>query len=114
MGALLTAFNAVLPLFLVIFAGIVFSRTKTAGEIWVSVLNNYALKVGLPALVIASLILVIASLILVITSQIQVIISHIYAIISHDKDKTALFGCILLPLNCISDYQPVIPGYSFL
>ncbi len=56
MGALLTAFNAVLPLFLVIFAGVVFSRTKTAGEIWVSVLNNYALKVGLPALVIASLI----------------------------------------------------------
>lgn len=56
MGALLTAFNAVLPLFLVIFAGILFSRSKTASEIWVSVLNNYALKVGLPALVIASLI----------------------------------------------------------
>jgi hypothetical protein len=56
MGAFLTAFNAVLPLFLVIFSGILLSRSKSAGSHWVDVLNQYALKVGLPALVIASLI----------------------------------------------------------
>lgn len=56
MGAFLTALNAVLPLFLVIFAGILFSRSKSAGSHWVDVLNQYALKAGLPALVVASLI----------------------------------------------------------
>ena len=54
MGTLLIAFKAVTPLFLAIFAGIVFSRTKKASENWVDVLNNYALRIGLPALVIAS------------------------------------------------------------
>jgi len=55
MGTFLIAFKAVAPLFLAIFAGVVFSRTKSASEIWVDILNKYALRIGLPALVIASL-----------------------------------------------------------
>jgi len=55
MGTLLIAFKAVAPLFLAIFAGIIFSRTKSASEDWVEILNKYALRIGLPALVIASL-----------------------------------------------------------
>lgn len=55
MGTLLIAFKAVAPLFLAIFAGIVFSRTKSASDNWIEILNNYALRIGLPALVIASL-----------------------------------------------------------
>lgn len=55
MGTLLIAFKAIAPLFLAIFAGILFSRTKTASENWVDILNKYALRIGLPALVIASL-----------------------------------------------------------
>lgn len=56
MGTLLIAFKAVAPLFLAILAGVVFSRTKSASENWVDILNKYALRIGLPALVIASLI----------------------------------------------------------
>jgi len=55
MGAAIVAFKAVAPLFLAIFAGIVFSRSKVVTHNWVDILNKYALKVGLPALVIASL-----------------------------------------------------------
>jgi predicted permease len=55
MGTFLIAFKAVAPLFLAIFAGVVFSRTKSASENWVDILNKYALRIGLPALVIASL-----------------------------------------------------------
>jgi predicted permease len=55
MGTLVVAFKAVAPLFLAIFAGIVFSRTKSVSVDWVDILNKYALRIGLPALVIASL-----------------------------------------------------------
>lgn len=55
MGTLLIAFKAVAPLFLAILAGVVFSRTKSASENWVEILNKYALRIGLPALVMASL-----------------------------------------------------------
>ena len=55
MGAFLTAFETVLPLFLVIIAGAIFSRTKAASEEWIEILNKYALWIGFPALVIASL-----------------------------------------------------------
>ncbi len=55
MGAAIVAFKAVAPLFLAIFAGVAFSRSKTVTEKWVDILNKYALKIGLPALVIASL-----------------------------------------------------------
>lgn len=56
MGTLVIAFKSVAPLFLAIFAGIIFSRTKSVSENWVDILNRYALRIGLPALVIASLI----------------------------------------------------------
>ena len=55
MGNFLTAFETVLPLFLVIIAGALFSRTKAASEEWLEILNKYALWIGFPALVIASL-----------------------------------------------------------
>lgn len=55
MSALVTAFDAVLPLFLIILGGILFSRTKIASEEWVDVLNRYALWIGFPALVITLL-----------------------------------------------------------
>jgi predicted permease len=51
----LLAFKTVLPLFLVIFAGAVFTRSKVKTSGWVDVLNRYALYIGFPALVIASL-----------------------------------------------------------
>ena len=49
------ALKTVLPLFLVILAGLVFSRTKAASTTWIDILNKYALWIGFPALVIASL-----------------------------------------------------------
>ena len=55
MGAFMTAFNAVLPLFLIILAGLLFSRTRAASSYWIDVLNKYALWIGFPALVIHSL-----------------------------------------------------------
>ena len=55
MGAAIVAFKAVAPLFLAIFAGMAFSRSKTVTGNWIDILNKYALKIGLPALVIASL-----------------------------------------------------------
>ncbi len=56
MDSFLIALKTVLPLFLVIFTGVIFSRTKAASENWVEILNKYALWIGFPALVIASLI----------------------------------------------------------
>lgn len=56
MNTLLVAVKTVLPLFLVILAGTVFSRTKASSAHWVEVLNKYALYIGFPALVVASLI----------------------------------------------------------
>ncbi len=55
MGTFIIAFQTVLPLFLVILLGLVFSRTKAASLTWVEILNNYALWIGFPALIIASL-----------------------------------------------------------
>lgn len=55
MGPFIVAFETVLPLFLVIFAGVLFSRTKASSEYWVDILNKYALWIGFPALVITSL-----------------------------------------------------------
>lgn len=55
MGTAIIAFKAVAPLFLAIFAGMAFSRSKAVTENWIDILNKYALKIGLPALVIASL-----------------------------------------------------------
>ncbi len=55
MDTFLIAFETVLPLFLVIFTGWLFSRTGAASKSWVDILNKYALWIGFPALVIASL-----------------------------------------------------------
>lgn len=55
MDSFLISVKTILPLFLVIFIGILFSRTKAASITWVDILNKYALWIGLPALVIASL-----------------------------------------------------------
>jgi len=55
MAHFLLAVKTVLPLFLVIITGLIFSRTKAASITWIDVLNKYALWIGFPALVIASL-----------------------------------------------------------
>ena len=55
MGSFLIALNSVLPLFIIILAGLLFSRTKAASAYWIDVLNKYALWIGFPALVIHSL-----------------------------------------------------------
>ena len=51
----LLALKTVAPLFLVILTGILFSRTKVSSADWVNILNKYALYIGFPALVVASL-----------------------------------------------------------
>jgi len=55
MAHFLLALKTVSPLFLIIFSGILFSRTRTSSPEWVNILNKYALYIGFPALVIASL-----------------------------------------------------------
>lgn len=55
MGSFLIAFNTVLPLFLIIIAGFLFSKTRAASVYWIDVLNKFALWIGFPALVIHSL-----------------------------------------------------------
>ncbi len=51
----LLALKTVAPLFLIILTGILFSRTKVSSGEWVNILNKYALYIGFPALVVASL-----------------------------------------------------------
>ena len=55
MDTFVIAFKTVLPLFLVIFIGMGFTRTKIKVESWIEVLNKYALWIGFPALVVYSL-----------------------------------------------------------
>lgn len=55
MGTAIIAFKAVAPLFLAIFAGMAFSRSKQVNENWIEILNKYALFIGFPALIIAAL-----------------------------------------------------------
>ncbi|HKI90002.1 MAG TPA: AEC family transporter [Draconibacterium sp.] len=55
MDTFVIAFKTVLPLFLVIILGMLFSRTKVNHVNWIEVLNKYALWIGFPALVIFSL-----------------------------------------------------------
>lgn len=52
METFLTAFDAVLPLFLIILTGLLFSKTKVASLHWIDILNKYALWIGYPALII--------------------------------------------------------------
>ena len=55
MDAFLISLKIVLPLFLIILTGLIFSRSKAANENWIEVLNKYAYWIGFPALVIFSL-----------------------------------------------------------
>lgn len=55
MAHFLLALKTVAPLFLILLTGMLFSRTKVSSEKWVEILNKYALYIGFPALVVASL-----------------------------------------------------------
>lgn len=55
MGTFLIALKTVAPLFLIIGIGTLFSRTKAFSQQWIDILNKYALYVGFPALIVASL-----------------------------------------------------------
>jgi len=55
MSSFLSAFQSIGPLFLVIFVGMVVSRNKTVDDKWLEVLNNYALWIGFPALILVAL-----------------------------------------------------------
>lgn len=48
-------FSVIAPLFLIILAGAVLQRSRTIGDNWSAVLNEYALKVGFPVLIFTSL-----------------------------------------------------------
>lgn len=50
-----TAFQSIGPLFLVIFVGMVVSRNKSVNDQWLEILNNYALWIGFPALILVAL-----------------------------------------------------------
>ncbi len=52
MNSFLTAFQSIVPLFIVILAGMVVSRNKSVDEKWIEVLNTYALWIGFPALIL--------------------------------------------------------------
>jgi len=55
MNSFFSAFQSIGPLFLVIFAGMAMSRHKSVNRQWLDVLNNYALWIGFPALILAAL-----------------------------------------------------------
>jgi hypothetical protein len=49
------SFSTILPLFLAVLAGLLFSRTKSFKKEWIDVLNDYALWIGFPALILVAL-----------------------------------------------------------
>jgi len=55
MTSFVSAFQSIGPLFLVIFVGMVVSRNKSIDDKWLEVLNNYALWIGFPALILVAL-----------------------------------------------------------
>ena len=55
MDSFIIAVKTVSPLFVVIGIGTLFSRTRICTPQWIDILNKYALYIGFPALVIASL-----------------------------------------------------------
>jgi hypothetical protein len=55
MSSFFLALTTILPLFLVIFFGILMIRLGAASVAWVDILNKYALKIGFPALIFAAL-----------------------------------------------------------
>jgi predicted permease len=50
-----SAFQSIGPLFLVIFVGMVVSRSKKMNDQWLEILNNYVLWIGFPALILVAL-----------------------------------------------------------
>lgn len=55
MSSFFLALQTILPLFLIIFAGIVMIRLKAATVAWVDTLNRFALRIGFPALIFSAL-----------------------------------------------------------
>ena len=55
MPSFLAAFQSIAPLFLVIFVGMLVSRKKSVDSHWIEILNNYALWIGFPALILVAL-----------------------------------------------------------
>ena len=55
MVSFFSAFQSIGPLFLVIFVGMVVSRNKSVDDKWLEILNNYALWIGFPALILVAL-----------------------------------------------------------
>lgn len=55
MASFIAAFQSIGPLFLVIFVGMVVSRNKSVNNQWLEILNNYALWIGFPALILVAL-----------------------------------------------------------
>jgi predicted permease len=55
MDSFISAFQSIGPLFLVIFVGMVVSRNKSVNDQWLEILNNYALWIGFPALILVAL-----------------------------------------------------------
>jgi len=55
MSSFFLALHTILPLFLIIFFGIVMIRLGAATIAWVDLLNKYALRIGFPALIFAAL-----------------------------------------------------------
>jgi hypothetical protein len=55
MSSFFLALHTILPLFLIIFFGIIMIRIGAATPAWVEILNKYALLIGFPALIFAAL-----------------------------------------------------------
>lgn len=47
--------STIAPLFLVVLIGVIFSKTKSFKKEWINVLNDYALWIGFPALVLSAM-----------------------------------------------------------
>ncbi len=55
MASFFSAFQSIGPLFLIIFVGMIVSRNKAVDNHWLEILNNYALWIGFPALILVAL-----------------------------------------------------------
>ncbi len=53
---MLQILTVIAPLFLIIFASALLQKFKNMGENWSTVLNEFALKIGLPVLIFSALV----------------------------------------------------------
>jgi hypothetical protein len=53
---ILSVINTIAPLFLIILVGVLVQRFQHVGDEWLKVLNEFALKIGLPALIFSALV----------------------------------------------------------